>query len=851
MQPQRLSWLAPLWGCVLGAAWQVTQAQLWHLALYQLLLGSGVVALLYASRWQGWTWQRDWQSSALLLLGAACCVAGLTGWRAHAYLAQTLPKALEGVDIPVEGYIASMLQNQSNGQRWRFVVESAAEGVPKVLELAWYGPFGQELQANEPVIPMWAQGVALSPGQRWRFTVRIKRPHGARNPHGFDYELHAWTQGVQATGYVRDQPPPELLAVTAQYRIQRARQWLRDRILAQALPLQHWWPADTAQRGPAALGVVAALAVGDQQAIERDDWTLFRQTGVAHLMSISGLHITMFSWLAALVVGRLWRLSARACRWLPAPRAALFIGVLLAGGYALFSGWGLPAQRTVCMLAAVALLQWQGVRWPWPCVWLLALAVVVVADPWALLQAGFWLSFVAVGVLLASDSGASAAGAPSAMGRFLSKMHDLWREQWRISLALAPLSLLLFGQVSIVGLLANLVAIPWVTLVVTPLALLAVAVPVAAGAAALALLPMMQLLQWLATWPGAVWALPQPAWWASGLAIMAGLLMVAPLPARLRMVAAMLALPALFWPQAWPRAGEFELLAADVGQGNAVLISTAGHRMLYDTGPRYSRHSNAGERVLLPLLAAKGMKLHALMLSHGDSDHTGGAMAVLAARSAHAHAGGLQVWGSDSVLESAQWVAQANTLPGVQSGALLEGPPDALPVMQRCTQGQHWQWDGVTFEVLHPPAGDDWLQGRKPRPNFGSCVLRIRSASGRVALLAGDIEAAQEQLLLQTRLSTPVDWLLVPHHGSKTSSTPAWVDILRPGWAVVQAGYLNRFGHPVAAVVQRYEAAGSKLVLQDRCGAAVWHSAEPEKLVCERQKRAHYWDVHAGSMAWP
>lgn len=838
-QPYRLSWLAPLWGCVLGAAWQVTQAQLWHLALYQLLLGAGLLVLLCASRWQGKRWMGGW----MLVLGAAFGVAGLTGWRAHAYLAQTLPKALEGTDITVQGHIASMLQNQTNGQRWRFVVDDATAGVPRVLELAWYGPFGQELQAGEPVVPAWAQGVALSPGQRWRFTVRIKRPHGARNPHGFDYELHAWSQGVQATGYVRDEPAPELLEITAQYRVQRARQWLRDRIRAQTSRLQRWLPAGQVERGQSALGVVAALAVGDQQAIERNDWTLFRQTGVAHLMSISGLHITMFSWLAALVVGWLWRLSAMACRWLPAPRAALLMGVLLAGAYALFSGWGLPAQRTVCMLAAVALLQWQGVRWPWPCVWLLALAVVVVADPWALLQAGFWLSFVAVGVLLASDSGASAAGAPSAAGRFLSKMHGLWREQWRISLALAPLSLLLFGQVSIVGLLANLVAIPWVTLVVTPLALLAAAAPVAAGAAALALLPLMQLLQWLATWPGAVWALPQPAWWASGLAIMAGLLMVAPLPARLRMVAAMFALPALFWPQAWPRAGEFELLAADMGQGNAVIISTAGHRMLYDTGPRYSRHSNAGERVLLPLLAAKGMKLNALMLSHGDSDHTGGAMAVLAARDAHAHAGGLQVWGSDSVLESTQWVAQANTLPGVQSGA--------LPAMQRCTQGQHWQWDGVTFEVLHPPAGDDWLQGRKPRPNFGSCVLRIRSASGRVALLAGDIEAAQEQLLLQTRLSTPVDWLLVPHHGSKTSSTPAWVNTLRPGWAVVQAGYLNRFGHPVAAVVQRYEAAGSELVLQDRCGAAVWRSEEPEKLVCERQKRAHYWDVHAGSMAWP
>lgn len=528
--------------------------------------------------------------------------------------------------------------------------------------------------------------------------------------------------------------------------------------------------------------------------------------------------MTMFAWLAALVVGRLWRYSAQACRIFPAPHVALLAGVALATAYALFSGWGLPAQRTVCMLAVVALLQMLGARWPWPCVWLLALAVVVVLDPWALWQAGFWLSFVAVGVLLASNSIAASADGKSATGRFLSKFYALWREQWLISLALAPLGLLLFGQVSIVGLLANLIAIPWVTLVVTPLALLAALVPVAAAGAALAMLPLMRLLQWLAELPWAVWVLPQPAWWASVLAIATGLLLIAPLPARLRLVAALFALPALLWPQAWPNVGEFELQAVDIGQGNAVIVSTARHRLLYDAGPQYSRQSDAGERVIVPLLAAQGMRLDVMMLSHRDSDHTGGAMAVKAAQPQ------VQIWGSDSVIND----------------PLLA----ALAPVQRCTQGQHWQWDGVTFEVLHPPEGDAWLNGRKPQPNFGSCVLRIRSASGRVALLAGDIEAAQEQLLLQTRVMDPVDWLLVPHHGSKTSSTEAWVKTLQPHWGVVQAGYLNRFGHPVPAVVERYKAAGSQLALQDRCGAALWQSDRPADLQCERQVRAHYWDVH-------
>lgn len=799
---------------MLGAAWQVTQAQLWSLWAYQGLLVLGLLMLLLAGPLR----RRPLLCWLLLMWAAACCVAGATGWRAHAYLAQTLPKPLEAVDLQVEGAIASMVQSTGNGQRWRFVVDAAPPGVPPLLELAWYGPYGKELDASQPLVPPWAQGVALSPGQRWRLTVRIKRPHGARNPHGFDYELQAWEQGVQATGYVREQAQQQLLEVTAQYRLQRWRQWLRDRIQAQSPRLQTWLSGVAPERQQAALGVVAALAVGEQQAIDRKDWAMFRQTGVSHLMSISGLHITMFAWLAALVVGRVWRCSAMACRIFPAPHVALLAGVALAAAYALFSGWGLPAQRTVCMLVVVALLQMLGARWPWPCVWLLALAVVVVLDPWALWQAGFWLSFVAVGVLLASNSIAAGDYGKSATGRFLSKVYALWREQWLISLALAPLGLLLFGQVSIVGLLANLIAIPWVTLVVTPLALLAALVPMAAAGAALAMLPLMRLLQWLAELPWAVWVLPQPAWWASVLAIAAGLLLIAPLPVRLRLVATLFALPALFWPQAWPNVGEFELQAVDIGQGNAVIISTARHRLLYDAGPQYSRQSDAGERVIAPLLAAQGMRLDAMMLSHRDSDHTGGALAIKAAQPQ------VKIWGSDSVIND----------------PLLA----ALAPVQRCTQGQHWQWDGVTFEVLHPPEGDAWLNGRKPQPNFGSCVLRIRSASGRVALLAGDIEAAQEQLLLQTSVAAPVDWLLVPHHGSKTSSTDAWVKTLRPHWGVVQAGYLNRFGHPVAAVVERYKAAGSQLVLQDRCGAALWQSDRPADLQCERQIRAHYWDIH-------
>ena len=809
------SWTPLLLGCVAGAAWQVTQPRLSPLWMYLLLACMGLAGLA----WRAWA---GWRCLVVHRLWAAVCAAllvgGLTGWRAQDFAGQALSAPSEGRDLRIVGVVASLPQNMAQGIRWRMEVEQArivgSEEVlapfPALIELSWYAPRGRQ-----------SRGVAmlpdLRPGQRWALTVRLKRPHGARNPHGFDYELWQWEQGVQATGHVREQPAARQLADTGSHALQRWRQQMRDAILGRTAAL-----ASSLQRigldpahAPRMLGVVAALAMGDQQAIARDDWALFRHTGVAHLMSISGLHITLFAWLAALVVGRLWRCSARACLWCPAPQAALLAGVLLAGGYALFSGWGLPAQRTVCMLASVAVLRGAGLRWPWPAVWCLALAVVVVLDPWALWQAGFWLSFVAVGVLLATDARMQGAQRPSLPARALA----LWGEQWRISLALAPLGLMLFGQLSLSGLLANLAAIPWVTFVVTPLALLGALWPTLWTGAALALAPLLELLQWLDKWAWAVVQLPQPPLWAGLAALCGGLALVAPVPAGWRCWGLAMCLPALWWPSPAPAHGEFDLMAVDIGQGNAVLVRTARHALLYDAGPQYGLDSNAGDRVLVPLLQALGLRLDALWLSHRDNDHTGGALAV------HAAQPQAEVWGSDSVI--------------------LDPALAGLGAVRRCQAGQHWEWDGVRLEVLHPSAGERLPSARAlAHANAGSCVLLLRSASGVQALLAGDIEAAQERSLARAGALTPVQWLLVPHHGSRTSSSTALVQALAPRWAMVQAGYRSRYGHPVPEVVRRYEAHGAGVVQSARCGAAHWRSSDPMHLVCERERARRYWDVH-------
>ncbi|CAB5658543.1 ComEC family competence protein [Delftia tsuruhatensis] len=817
------SWTPLLLGCVAGAAWQVTQPQLWALWSYLVLLALGGLSCAWGLRIGRGRGRGRAQGLAPQLWGAACAallVAGLTGWRAQEFSGRALAQPLEGRDLRIVGVVASLPQRQAQGTRWRMAVERASlagseEGLapfPVLIELSWYATATGGRRAEA-----WAQPADLRPGQRWEMTVRLKRPHGARNPHGFDYELWQWEQGVQATGHVRAQASARFLGETASYGLQRWRQQMRDAIVGpdpQAAPAPRWPAADPGQL-ERMRGVVAALAMGDQQAIARDDWTLFRHTGVAHLMSISGLHITLFSWLAALAVGRLWRCSARACLWCPAPHAALVAGVLLAGGYALFSGWGLPAQRTVCMLAAVATLRAAGLRWPWPAVWCLALAVVVVIDPWALWQAGFWLSFVAVGVLLATDARRRDRPRPSLPARALAS----WGEQWRISLALAPLGLMLFGQLSLAGLAANLLAIPWVTFVITPLALLGVLWAPLWTAAAWALAPLMAFLQWLQQWDWAVLQLPQPPLWAGLAALAGGLALVAPLPSGWRAWGLAMCLPALWWPSPAPAHGEFELLAVDIGQGHAVLLRTARHSLLYDTGPPYGPDSDAGGRVLVPLLQSLGLRLDALWLSHRDSDHTGGALSVHAAQP---QAG---VWGSDSVI--------------------LDEALAGLGPVHRCQAGQRWEWDGVQLEVLHPPATRvPPAQEALARANAGSCVLLVRSSSGAAALLAGDIEAAQERVLAQAGTLPPVDWLLVPHHGSRTSSSTALVQALLPRWAVVQAGYRSRYGHPVPEVVRRYESAGSTVVQSSRCGAAHWRSGAPAELVCERVRERRYWDVH-------
>ncbi len=818
----------------MGTAWQLQQASLWPLdvvlAVSGLSLSLGLLAWVLHTRMPHvfkLSEVAKWLLATLVFFGLALsCVNARALWQAQ----QRLNPLLEGQVILLLGVIASLPQQTDISVRFRFQVISAFEVnqtssvlVPQWIDLVWYDRESAELMKGS----RWAD---LKAGDTWQFSVRLKAPHGTLNPGGFDEALWRWEQGVMATGAVitsKRAAVPQKIKSSWLYSIAQARQYVRSEIERKLLQ------GDAQSRSLA--GVISALVMGDQAAIQAADWDLFRATGVAHLMSISGLHITLFAWVMAAAIRGIWRMSAlcgsRLCLHWPAPHVALLAGTLMATLYALFSGWGLPSQRTVIMLWVVCLLRLMGARWP--IFWGLGLAlwVAVALDPWAMLQPGFWLSFAAVGVLMLNEPVQSAdrtkleeggtAMVIKMVGQAFQTLRTLLREQWVVTVALTPLVVLFFEQLSWVGLLANLVAIPWVTWLVTPLAILGVFASPLWVVASWALQPLMAVLTWMASLPGSVWLLPPPPLVLAVMAMGGGLLLLQQWPWALRSWGVLFILPIFLWQVPRPAPGQFDLWFADVGQGNAVLIRTTHHALLYDAGPLYSETSDAGQRILVPLLHRLGVKLDRVMLSHRDADHTGGALAVLRA---HPQA---DLWSS-----------------------LEEGHPlSTLRPVHACMAGQKWEWDGVQFELLHPLFSD---YAKLAGSNALSCVLRVdasQQASSKMsherqqasALLVGDIEAAQELAMLQRLALQPVGVLLVPHHGSQTSSTSGFIEALKPHWAVVQAGYLNRYGHPSPQVIQRYESQGVPLTPSSECGAAYWQSTQPQQLSCEREVRRRYW----------
>jgi competence protein ComEC len=840
---QRAPWWWMAW--LLGTVLQLQQAQLWTLAW---VWGAAIVGLLAMVVSHGACHHKRYHLRFPLHRAAAQLVffCGLTllalafvNGRCWLQAQDALALNLEGQDLQLTVEVGSLPHVNDQGVRFLAQVVSAQTvatqqvvKVPEWLELSW-----SEWDAPSILdLPVWQ---SLTPGDQWQFQVRLKLPHGSMNPGGFDEELRLWELGVMATGSIRvgkQAIAPQKLSSSWHHPVDQLRQRVRAQVV-NSLAL-----ADT--RSAHSAGVIAALVMGDQAAIAPADWQTFRATGVAHLMSISGLHITMLAWLTSWLVALIWRGTARwespLCSHWPAPWVGAVGGLSVAMLYAIFCGWGLPAQRTLLMLSAMVFLKWRGLHWPWHWVWAFALGLVVMWDPWSLLQASFWLSFVAVGALILAGSSAShyrtklvdknAEMVQSGAGeelrlilgtRLAQGARALVREQGVVTLALFPLSVLFFGQLSLSGLLANLIAIPWVTFCVTPLALLGLVWHPLWQVASAALEPLMIFLNWLAAWPEGVLSFTQAPLALTVIAMVGALWSLQNWPWWLRLWGLLWLLPVVLWQTKPPQAGQFELWALDIGQGNAVVVRTAHHVLLYDTGPAWRESADAGQRMIVPFLARMGLRLDRLILSHRDADHTGGAASVLAAH------------------------PQADLWTSIETGHPLTQNRELV----RCKAGQRWVWDGVQFEMLHPKTAD-YAQSKSS--NALSCVLRVAASQGQIfnsqkdhtvgsVLLVGDIEAAEEASLLQANLLTPVDFLLVPHHGSQTSSTSEFVQTVKPGWAMVQSGYRNRYGHPVPQVLARYEQIGVRVRSSPACGAAHWQSDAPNQLDCERDVRRRYW----------
>jgi competence protein ComEC len=691
---------------------------------------------------------------------------------AHLRLSDALSSGWEGEDIQVVGVVASLPQMQERGERFVFDIErieTQGVHVPGRISITRYFAGYRE---SAPV----AARSEFHPGERWRLTVRLKQPHGTYNPYGFDLELWALERNIRATGYIRKSAANarlQPLVYRPVYLVERLRGQLRERF-------------QSVLRDAPYAGVLRALAIGDDDAISSSDWDLFRRTGTVHLMSISGLHVTMVAGLAFALVYAAWRRVEALVLRLPARKAATLAGLVAAGAYTLLAGYAVPTQRTFYMLAVIAAALWSGRVVAMSLVLCWALLVVSVIDPWAVLAPGFWLSFGAVALL--GYAGNHRLRRPGWLG-------ESARAQWVVTLGLTPLLIALFQQVSIVSPLANAFAIPLISLVVTPLTLLGAVIPVDAvlHLAHTVTVWCMDLLRFCAGLPVAVWQQHAPPVWAVLAAIGGILWMLLPRGFPLRWMGGAALAPMFLLLPVQPLPGELRVAILDVGQGLAVVLQTARHALLYDAGPRYSEDADSGSRIILPFLRGAGIaRLDGMVVTHDDADHTGGA---------------------------------ASVLQGVPVGWLASPLPENHPLTGLaardlwCFSGQVWHWDGVRFEMLHPAW--DSRNAENLKDNDRSCVLKVTSAHGSM-LLSGDIERVSEhELLDRSREALAADMLVVPHHGSKTSSTEDFLAMIEPKAAVFTVGYRNRFGHPKPEVVQRYRDLGSEIYRSDRDGAVL------------------------------
>ncbi len=650
-------------------------------------------------------------------------------------LADRLPMALDGQEIVVTGLIVDLPEQNERQTRFDFRVIQADQKLPSILRLSWYFP-----------------DQLIKSGQYWTLLVKLKRPHGNLNPGGFDYERWLLTQAIGATGYVRPGQKPVLLG--------RESAWFNGAVWRQTIGdgLTELLPNSPS------LALLKALTIGDGSQISPHEWDVFRKTGTTHLVVISGSHIGLVAGLAYLLVFRIWA-RVGVLLWSPQTLSAL-VAMVVAVFYSSLAGFSIPVQRAMVMLIVVMLtLILQRHSRPFNTL-AIALFAVLIFDPLAILSVGFWLSFLAVSLIVYVVSSRLGKG-----GYWL----EMLKINWATSIGLAPLLLLFFQQVSLISPVANFIAVPVISFIAVPVALVGVVLMGISPFLATQLLKGVDLtlqglffvLEQMSTLSWATLNHTQPSIGALVFAIPGILLLLAPRGMPCRWISGLMFLPLFFTETEKPLSGAIKMTLLDVGQALAVVVQTQQHWLVYDTGAKFSKDSDMGKSVLLPFLRQQGAeRIDRLIISHGDNDHIGGAVSLLTSMPV------------TDVLTSA-----------------LEPLKDYAPI--KCIEGQTWEWDNVIFTILSPPhifVSD----------NDNSCVLQIKSAHG-IVLLPSDIEASAETGLVERYGDDlKANILIAPHHGSKTSSTLNFLKAVQPETILIPAGYRNQFKHPHPDILARY-----------------------------------------------
>lgn len=724
------------------------------------------------------------KDSRLLLVSSLILGFCWALFQANLKLSTELDNSLEGIDLDVIGQIVSIPAKKARSTRFEFKISKAyrsdkqLEKYPKKVLLSWY-----------------SQAEPLQLGEEWKLRVRLKRPRGFSNPGGFDYEKWLFEHAIRATGYVRAKGNNVRLAHT---QLSNPIHYFRNALNTRLQELDN-----------KNLPIIKALVLGEKGELSDEQWQVLTSTGTNHLLAISGLHVGMVAGLLYFLALRLWRLSEKLCLWMPAQRFAALAGMVTSFLYAMLAGFSIPTQRAMIMASCVflAVFLFKSFR-PWNTL-ALALICVLIWDPFSVLSPGFWLSFAAVGLIfyalikpqinnepvnslmqqkvLPHSSLSGDQKLRSICERWIAKSIYLGRLQLVLTIGLIPLTLVFFQQTSIVSPIANFFSVPWVTCIVVPLVLLGSCLSFLSEIVANWVFQISSysidilfiFINYLSDLSYAKWHHAIPAW--SLLPASFGMILLfLPKGSPGKFIGLILLSPLLFAKPTPLDNDEVRISILDVGQGLSMVIETENQVMLYDTGPKYSQSFNAGEAVITPYLLNRGVdEIDMLVVSHTDKDHAGGVEGVLR---------------------------------NIRVKRLLSSAPDAFQHenSSRCDAGEMWNWGGLLFQFLHPNSQIDNLATLST--NNSSCVLLVKHQAGSF-LLTGDIEAPIERKLLEKYPDLiDTDVLIVPHHGSNSSSTKAFIQATSPEYAVVAAGYRNPYGFPKKKVTTRYQEFGSQLL---------------------------------------